>query len=127
MQTANTTTARAKEHMILPIQEPPQRPPHLARVVEILKGLHPSSWRSSNHNFNTFGLCWALWARASAGACRVQSPASGWFSAGLSTGLVKLGSDSINRGWGHVGVTEVIPVFSGSYPGDPDVCLEYSQ
>lgn len=36
---------------------------------------------------------------------------SGWFSAGLSDGLVKLSSGCINRGLGHVGVTEVLPMF----------------
>lgn len=108
----NATAARDKHTAILQIQEPPQS--HLASVVKIHKGLHLSSWPFSNHHrpqLYTSGLYPALWARAAAGACRERSPVSGWVSAGLSGGLVKLGSDCINRGLGRDGATEVLPGF----------------
>lgn len=107
----NATAARDEATTILRIQEPPQS--HLASVVKIHKGLHVSSWPFSNHHrpqLYMSGLYPALWARAAAGACREWSPVSGWVSAGLSGGLVKLGPDCINRGFGQDGVTEVNPV-----------------
>ena len=95
---------------MLSILRPPSPRSHLASVVEIHKGLHPSPQTTTGRSFNTSGLYQASWARAAAGACRVQSRVSGWVSAGLSDGLVKLGSGRMNRGLGRVGVTEVIPV-----------------